>query len=174
TFEMLPRQCEIAGLGYDPYAGGPVEHPPEAVAHLGVVVGDHRGDRAARPLGLVVIHGLTVGERATGAIGTPPLVAVENYRRRGPLARRRPGPGAATTRSLTSRAVSGPQQPAGEPNSIRIVLADDHLVVRSGLRLVLDAEEEFSVVAEASDVESARRYVRGHHPAVLVLDLNMP
>jgi two-component system response regulator NreC len=60
------------------------------------------------------------------------------------------------------------------PTPIRIVLADDHAVVRSGLKLVLDNEPAFEVVAEASDVESARRYVRGHHPAVLVLDLNMP
>ncbi len=58
--------------------------------------------------------------------------------------------------------------------TIRIVLADDHAVVRSGLRMLLDNEEDFEVVAEASDVESARRYVRGHHPGVLVLDLNMP
>ena len=57
---------------------------------------------------------------------------------------------------------------------IRIVLADDHAVVRSGLRLLLDNESDFEVVAEASDVDAARRYVRGHHPAVLVLDLNMP
>ncbi len=57
---------------------------------------------------------------------------------------------------------------------IRLVLADDHAVVRSGLRMLLDSESDFEVVAEASDVESARRYVRGHHPNVLVLDLNMP
>ncbi len=57
---------------------------------------------------------------------------------------------------------------------IRIVLADDHAVVRSGLRMLLDGESDFEVVAEASDIESARRYVRGHHPNVLVLDLNMP
>jgi two-component system response regulator NreC len=63
---------------------------------------------------------------------------------------------------------------AGEGETIRIVLADDHAVVRSGLRLLLDAEPGLEVVAEASDVEGARRYVRGHHPAVLVLDLNMP
>ena len=59
------------------------------------------------------------------------------------------------------------------PN-IRIVLADDHGVVRSGLRLLLESQPDFEVVAEASDVESARRYVRGHHPAILVLDLSMP
>jgi two-component system response regulator NreC len=62
----------------------------------------------------------------------------------------------------------------GADTPIRIVLADDHEVVRSGLRLVLEAEPDLDVVAEASDIESARRYVRGHHPAVLVLDLNMP
>ena len=58
--------------------------------------------------------------------------------------------------------------------SIRIVLADDHRVVRRGLRLLLDGQPDFEVVAEAGDVESAQRYVRGHHPEVLVLDLNMP
>jgi len=58
--------------------------------------------------------------------------------------------------------------------TIRIVLADDHAVVRSGLRMVLETESDLEVVAEAGDVESARRYVRGHHPDVLVLDLNMP
>jgi two-component system, NarL family, response regulator NreC len=58
--------------------------------------------------------------------------------------------------------------------NIRIVLADGHAVVRSGLRMLLDSESDFEVVAEASDVDEARRYVRGHHPAVLVLDLNNP
>jgi len=57
--------------------------------------------------------------------------------------------------------------------AIRVVTADDHAVVRRGLRQVLDAEG-FDVVAEAWDLASARRYVRGHHPDVLVLDLNLP
>jgi two-component system response regulator NreC len=57
---------------------------------------------------------------------------------------------------------------------IRVVIADDHAVVRRGLRQVLDAEGGFEIVAEASDIEGARRYVRGHHPDVLVLDLNLP
>jgi two-component system, NarL family, response regulator NreC len=56
----------------------------------------------------------------------------------------------------------------------KIVIADDHRVVRSGLRMVLDREEDFEVVAEAGDVADARRYVRAHRPDVLVLDLNMP
>jgi two-component system response regulator NreC len=54
------------------------------------------------------------------------------------------------------------------------VIADDHAVVRRGLRQVLDAEDGYEVVAEGSDLDGARRYVRGHHPDVLVLDLNLP
>jgi two-component system, NarL family, response regulator NreC len=57
---------------------------------------------------------------------------------------------------------------------INIVIADDHAIVRRGLRQLLEGEEGFAVVAEADDVDSARRYLRGHHPHVLVLDLNMP
>lgn len=57
---------------------------------------------------------------------------------------------------------------------LRLVVADDHVVVRRGLILLLNDEADFEVVAEAGDVDGARRYVRGHHPDVLVLDLNMP
>lgn len=67
-----------------------------------------------------------------------------------------------------------PVTPENEADSIRIVLADDHAVVRSALRMLLDAEPGMEVVAEAGDVEGAIRYVRGHRPDVLILDLNMP
>jgi two-component system, NarL family, response regulator NreC len=63
---------------------------------------------------------------------------------------------------------------SGSAGPIRVVIADDHAVVRRGLRQLLDAEGGFEIVAEASDIEGARRYVRGHHPDVLVLDLNLP
>ena len=56
---------------------------------------------------------------------------------------------------------------------IRILLADDHAVVRSGLRHVLGAEDDMEVVAEAGDLEETLRKVRGHRPDVLVLDLNL-
>jgi two-component system response regulator NreC len=58
--------------------------------------------------------------------------------------------------------------------TITIVLADDHTVVRNALRMLLDAEAGFEVVAEAGDADTAVRYVRGHKPTVLILDLNMP
>jgi two-component system response regulator NreC len=58
--------------------------------------------------------------------------------------------------------------------AISIVLADDHAVVRTGLRLLLESEEDMTVLAEAGDVDGAVRTVLGHKPDVLVLDLNMP
>ena len=57
---------------------------------------------------------------------------------------------------------------------IRLVIADDHAVVRSGLRLLLEAEEGLTVVAEAGEIDTAKRMVAAHRPDVLVLDLNMP
>ncbi|HSI79769.1 MAG TPA: response regulator transcription factor [Solirubrobacterales bacterium] len=55
-----------------------------------------------------------------------------------------------------------------------VVLADDHTVVRSALRMLLEAEEDLDVVAEAGTAAEAVRYCMGHKPGVLVLDLNMP
>lgn len=70
--------------------------------------------------------------------------------------------------------VAQPAQMQDERELISIVLADDHAVVRSGLKMLLETEEDFQVVAEAGEIEGAKRYVRGHKPTVLVLDLNMP
>lgn len=58
--------------------------------------------------------------------------------------------------------------------TITIVLADDHHVVRAGLRLLLEVEDGFAVVTEAADADAALRSVLGQKPTVLVLDLNMP
>jgi two-component system response regulator NreC len=63
---------------------------------------------------------------------------------------------------------------AREERPVTLVLADDHAVVRSGLRLLLEAEPGHEVLAEAATVEDALRIVRAHRPSVLVLDLNMP
>jgi two-component system, NarL family, response regulator NreC len=57
---------------------------------------------------------------------------------------------------------------------ITVVLADDHAVVRKGLRLLVDAEPDLRVVAEAGTLPDALRMAGAHRPAVIVLDLNMP
>ncbi len=57
---------------------------------------------------------------------------------------------------------------------IRIILADDHTVLRSGLRLLLNNHEHFDVVAEASTGVQAVQLSAQHLPDVLLLDLNMP
>ena len=57
---------------------------------------------------------------------------------------------------------------------ITVVIADDHELVRDGIRMVLEAEPDIEVVAQAGDAETAARYVLGHKPSILVLDLSMP
>jgi two-component system response regulator NreC len=55
-----------------------------------------------------------------------------------------------------------------------VVIADDHAVVRQGLRMLIDNEDDLQAVAEAGTVPDAERLARAHRPSVLVLDLNMP
>ena len=55
----------------------------------------------------------------------------------------------------------------------RVVLADDHTLVRAGIRRILEAQPEFEVVAEAADGTAALEALTNHEADVLVLDLNM-
>jgi two-component system, NarL family, response regulator NreC len=57
---------------------------------------------------------------------------------------------------------------------VNIVMADDHAVVRSGLVMILQAQEDWRVVAETGTIPDTLREVRARHPDILVLDLNMP
>ena len=57
---------------------------------------------------------------------------------------------------------------------IRILLADDHTVMRRGLRLLLESQPEFSVVAEASDGRQAVQQAEATLPDVAVMDIAMP
>jgi two-component system response regulator NreC len=57
---------------------------------------------------------------------------------------------------------------------IRIVIVDDHAVVRSGLRLLLEAEIDLEVAAEAGDAREAVLTVRAERPDVVLLDVTMP
>ncbi len=59
-------------------------------------------------------------------------------------------------------------------NPIRILLADDHSVMRTGLRLVLERQSDFEVVAEASDGREAVTLAQQHTPDVVVMDVTMP
>lgn len=61
-----------------------------------------------------------------------------------------------------------------EPNKIRVILADDHAIVRSGIRNFLDASDNITVVAEANDGEEAKRAILETTPDVAVLDIQMP
>jgi two-component system, NarL family, response regulator NreC len=61
-----------------------------------------------------------------------------------------------------------------EAATITIVIADDHAVVRGGLRRLLEAEDDLHVVAEAGDVDETKEQVAQHRPRILLLDLHMP
>ena len=57
---------------------------------------------------------------------------------------------------------------------VRIVIADDHRIFRSGLKGLLDADPEFRVVGEASDGHEAVAMADTLRPAVVIMDINMP
>jgi NarL family two-component system response regulator YdfI len=59
-------------------------------------------------------------------------------------------------------------------NPIRILVADDHRIVRDGLRLILESQEEFALAGEAADGEEAVRLAAELHPDVILMDLRMP
>lgn len=61
-----------------------------------------------------------------------------------------------------------------EQSSVRILIGDDHEIVRTGLRLVLEAEKDFSVVAETSTGREALEATLRERPDVLLLDVRMP
>lgn len=57
---------------------------------------------------------------------------------------------------------------------MKVVLVDDHEVVRQGLKTLIDAEEDLNVVGEAGDVDNAIRQVGYHSPDVVVMDVRLP
>ena len=58
--------------------------------------------------------------------------------------------------------------------SIRILLADDHSILREGLRMLLDRQDEFAVVGDASNGREAVEMAEKHDPDVVIMDLAMP
>ncbi len=57
---------------------------------------------------------------------------------------------------------------------IKIVMADDHPIVRQGLRLIIESDKNLSIVAEAGDGQTALDLIEKHLPEVAVLDIDMP
>lgn len=57
---------------------------------------------------------------------------------------------------------------------IKIILADDHPLVRSGIRRILDDVQDFKVIAEAKNGEEAISLCRRDAPDVVLMDVNMP
>jgi two-component system response regulator NreC len=79
--------------------------------------------------------------------------------------------------TATLQLLASPQE-ADSPSQldapIRVVVADDHAMVRRTLRLLLDVEEDVDVIAEAVDLTAVMLHMSRHVPHVLVLDLRLP
>lgn len=60
------------------------------------------------------------------------------------------------------------------PDQIRVLLADDHALVRAGIRQLLEHSGDIQIVAEANDGEAAQALIQQHRPDVAVLDIQMP
>lgn len=57
---------------------------------------------------------------------------------------------------------------------IRIILVDDHIAIRSGVKRLLEEQTDLNVIAEAEDGDEAYQLYHRHHPDVLLMDMNMP
>ena len=68
----------------------------------------------------------------------------------------------------------GSERPGEVSGPISVVLADDQALMRMGFRMVLEAEEDITVVGEASDGTSALAQARALHPDVILMDVRMP
>lgn len=62
----------------------------------------------------------------------------------------------------------------GGPGMISVVIAEDQELVRTGLRMILDAQDDITVVADVADGDAAVHEVRHHRPEVALLDVQMP
>jgi DNA-binding NarL/FixJ family response regulator len=58
--------------------------------------------------------------------------------------------------------------------SIRVLIADDHVLLRAGLRALLNGTDDFEVVGEASDGAEAQHLIKSLRPDVVLMDINMP
>jgi DNA-binding NarL/FixJ family response regulator len=59
-------------------------------------------------------------------------------------------------------------------NEIKIIIADDHPIVRQGLRQTIEKDKKLTVVAEAGNGEEAVALIKEHHPQIAIIDVDMP
>ena len=64
--------------------------------------------------------------------------------------------------------------PENIPSTIRVILADDHVVVRAGIRQFIEQASDIQVIGEADNGREACRLIEQYHPDVAVLDIQMP
>ncbi|MBD2524692.1 response regulator [Nostoc sp. FACHB-133] len=62
----------------------------------------------------------------------------------------------------------------GQSNTIRVLIVDDHSIVRQGLATIINRDPEMTVIAQAEDGQQAIAYFREHQPDVTLMDLRMP
>src|SRR3954468_24280177 len=83
-------------------------------------------------------------------------------------------PNAKPVPAVTLSIPPGPNKSARKDRAIRILLADDHTVVRDGLSVIIDQEPGLQVVAQAATGRQAVELWDEHHPDITLMDLQMP
>ena len=71
-------------------------------------------------------------------------------------------------------ATDAPMHPTGECAKVRVLLADDHTILRAGLKMMLNAQPDIEVVGEASDGRQALEEALRLQPDVILMDITMP
>ena len=123
-----------------------------------------------------------LGRPGARATASRPTREPRPWRRRdagaGRPAPRRAARGPGRRRRMAGRghppAPGGPGRPGGAGMTISVLLADDQPLLRRGFRMILEAEGDLTVVAEAGDGEEAVEQARRHVPDVVLMDIRMP
>lgn len=71
-------------------------------------------------------------------------------------------------------ATDAPMHPNGGSTKIRVLLADDHTILRAGLKMMLNAQPDIEVIGEASDGRQAVHEAQRLEPDVIIMDITMP